>query len=272
MMDQSPRNGEPKPGREPRDTSHWARYVEVLKAPEGTVAPNVEGHRLVGPLQGFGKMWQKTYKVRLEGASAKPAEVVEAWRTRFPELSGFGESGFRVPSGGLVPGAVALLGGLSGVMVLYSDEESFTYMTPEGHPFSGWITFSAYEDEDAATVARAHLLIRANDPLYELMMPLGLHRLEDRTWQRTLKNVAAYFAVANAEVETRVVCVDPQRQWNRYKNIRHNAMILSALHAITTPLRRIKQRNRATGYGHQEGAAVGAPYTRPPEKTLKPDA
>jgi hypothetical protein len=235
-----------------RDAAHWARYVEVLKAPEGTVAPNVEGHRLVGPLQGFGKMWQKTYKVRLEGASATPAEVVEAWRTRFPELCGFGESGFRVPSGGLVPGAVALLGDLSGVMVLYSDEESFTYMTPEGHPFSGWITFSAYKDEDAATVARAHLLIRANDPLYELMMPIGLHRLEDRTWQRTLRNVAAYFGVANAKVETRVVCVDPRRQWHRYKNIRHNAMILSALHAITTPLRRIWQRHRATGVRHQQ--------------------
>ena len=30
-------------------------------------------------------------------------------------------------------------------------------------------------------MAQAQLLIRANDPLYELMMPLGLHRLEDRT-------------------------------------------------------------------------------------------
>jgi hypothetical protein len=264
MTDQSPRNGEPQSGREPRDTSHWARYVEVLKAPEGAVAPNVEGHRLVGPLQGFGKMWQKTYKVvPLVGASATPAEVVKAWRTRFPELSGFGESGFRVPSGGLVPGAVALLGGLSGVMVLYSDEESFTYMTPEGHPFSGWITFSAYQDEDAATVARAHLLIRANDPIYELMMPLGLHRLEDRTWQRTLRNVAAYFGVASAEVETRVVCVDPKRQWNRYKNIRHNAMILSALHVITTPLRRI--RHRASGPRNQVEPArvVREPSQRP---------
>jgi hypothetical protein len=82
-------------------------------------------------LQGFGKMWQKTYRARLTGASASPAEVVGVWRERFPELSGFGK-GFRVPSGGLAPGAVALLAGLSGVMVLYSDEESFTYMTPEG--------------------------------------------------------------------------------------------------------------------------------------------
>ena len=225
----------------PRDAAHWARYVETLKAPAGTFSPNVEGRRPVGPLQGFGKMWQKTYTVRLEGAS--PAEVVAIWRERFPEISGFGEKGFRVPSGGLTPGAVALLGGLSGVMVLYSDEESFTYMTPEGHPFSGWITFSAHRDEDA-TVAQAQLLIRANDPLYEIMMPLGLHRLEDRTWQRTLGNVAARFG-ADGKVETRVVCVDPKRQWRRYKNIRHNALVLSALYAITTPLRRI--RLQATG-------------------------
>jgi hypothetical protein len=247
MREQSPRakqrHEEPQLGREPRDATHWARYVKTL---EGTAGPNVEGRRVVGPLQGFGKMWQKTYKVRLEGASASPAEVVEAWRTRFPELSGFGEKGFRVPAGGLVPGAVALLGGLSGVMVLYSDEESFAYMTPEGHPFSGWITFSAHTDEDATTVAQAHLLIRANDPLYELMMPLGLHRLEDRTWQRTLKNVAAHFG-ATSEVETRIVCVDPKRQWRRYKNIRHNALILSALHVITTPLRWINRRHQVSG-------------------------
>ena len=247
MTEQSPQSQERsegrRPDREPRDAVHWARYVGALEVPEGATGPNVEGRRVVGPLQGFGKMWQKTYTARLGGASVSPAEVVETWRTRFPELSGFGEKGFRVPSGGLVPGAVALLGDLSGVMVLYSDEESFTYMTPEGHPFSGWITFSAYRDEDATTIARAHLLIRANDPLYELMMPLGLHRLEDRTWQRTLENVAAHFG-ANAEVKTRVVCVDPKRQWRRYKNIRHNAIILSALRAITTPLRRIKQRHQ----------------------------
>jgi hypothetical protein len=231
----------------PRDAAHWARYVETLKAPDGIVNPNVEGRRPVGPLQGFGKMWQKTYRVHLEGAL--PAEVVTTWRERFPEISGFGE-GFRVPSGGLAPGAVALLGGLSGVMVLYSDESSFTYMTPEGHPFSGWITFSAHGAEDGTTVAQAQLLIRANDPLYELMMPLGLHRLEDRTWQRTLHNLAAHFG-ADGKVETRVVCVDPKRQWRRYKNIRYNALILSALHAVTAPLRRI--RRLVTGISETPG-------------------
>jgi hypothetical protein len=216
--------------RQPRDAAHWAQRVERLKTPDGIVNPNVEGRRVVGPLQGFSKMWQKTYRVHLEGVS--PVEVVGIWRERFPEISGFGE-GFRLPSGGLTPGAVALLGGgLTGVMVLYSDESSFTYMTPEGHPFSGWITFSAYGDEDGTTVAQAQLLIRANDPLYELMMPLGLHSVEDRTWQRTLHNLATYFG-ADGKVETRVVCVDPKRQWRRSRNIRYNALILSVLRVFS---------------------------------------
>src|SRR3712207_8797241 len=95
-----------------------------------------------------------------------------------------------MPAGGLVPGAVALLGGLSGVVVLYADDESFTYMTPEGHPFSGWITFSSHADEAGTTVAQAQLLIRANDPIYAILMPLVLHRLEDATWQRALGRAA----------------------------------------------------------------------------------
>jgi hypothetical protein len=168
--------------------------------------------------------------VRLESASASPAEVVEVWRGEFPEVSGFGRR-FRTPAGGLVPG----------VMVLYSDEESFAYMTPEGHPFSGWITFSAHEDEDGTTVAQIQLLIRANDPLWELMMPLGLDRAENKQWQRTLRDVAAHFG-AEGEVETRVVCVDSKRRWRHYKNIRHNALIRSALRAATSPLRKISKR------------------------------
>jgi hypothetical protein len=236
----------------PRDAAHWAHPVGRIRVPEVSgAAPNVEGRRMVGPLQGFGKMWQKTYKTRLEGVSVSPAEVVETLKERFPEISGFGE-GFRMPAGGLVPGAVALLGGLSGVVVLYADDESFTYMTPEGHPFSGWITFSSHADEDGTTVAQAQLLIRANDPIYEIMMLLGLHRLEDATWQRALGRVADHFGAAGP-VETRVTCVDPRRQWRRYTNVRHNALVLSALHAATAPLRWIGRQ--LTGVGE-------APTTR----------
>jgi hypothetical protein len=267
MTAQNPRPEE----QQPRDAARWARYVETLKvsnAPEGALNLNVEGRRVVGPLQGFGKMWQKTYRVRLEGIDVAPAEVVEAWKKNFPRFWPK-ENKFYAPLAGIVPGEVALLGSdvpgsrwfSTGVMVLYADEESFTYMTPEGHPFSGWITFSAYEDEDGCTVAQAQLLIRANDPLYELMMPLGLHRVEDKIWQHTLQSLAAYFG-ADGEVETRVVCVDPKRQWRHYKNVRYNALILSALHAMIAPLRQLKRSagqpvSQSARRGRRRGGSFG---------------
>ena len=58
---------------------------------------------------------------------------------------------FYGPITGIAPGEVALLniktGGMplsTGVLVLYADDESFTLMTPEGHMFAGWITFSSF--------------------------------------------------------------------------------------------------------------------------------
>ena len=40
--------------------------------PEGKVTINVEGKRLASPIQGFGKMWQKTYQVRLPASVSRP--------------------------------------------------------------------------------------------------------------------------------------------------------------------------------------------------------
>ncbi len=58
----------------PRDSEHWAKPVgrlHVEHAPDG--AKNlVEGKRLVGPVQGFGQMWQKSYRIRLDGTSWSP--------------------------------------------------------------------------------------------------------------------------------------------------------------------------------------------------------
>ena len=107
MTDKTPRAERRTEEARHRDTTRWARYVKRLKVAEGFISPNVEGHRLISPLQGFGKMWQKTYKMRLEGTSISPEGVIEAWRGRFPEVSGLGR-GFRVPPGGLVPGAASL--------------------------------------------------------------------------------------------------------------------------------------------------------------------
>ena len=45
---------------EPRDAAYWAKNVTTLKlgeVPAEAVNLNVTGRRVVGPVQGFGKMW-----------------------------------------------------------------------------------------------------------------------------------------------------------------------------------------------------------------------
>jgi hypothetical protein len=229
----------------PRDAGHWAKPVSRLHVESVPAdAPNlVEGKRLIGPIQGFGKMWQKTYRVRLEGVSLSPAEVIQVWKERFAELWPEGNTFYPSPTG-MEPGEVALIKAIgpaglalsTGVMTLHADDVSFTEMTPEGHMLAGWITFSAHE-QDGETVAQAQLLVRAQDPLTELGLALGGHRIEDRFWEQTLSNLAAHFGVAPA-VETQVVCVDRRRQWARAGNIRHSVAIRSTLHNLRPRRRR----------------------------------
>ncbi len=123
----------------------------------------------------------------------------------------------------------------TGVMVIYADDESFTFMTPEGHMFSGWITFNAYE-RDGATVAKAQVLVRANDPLWEIVMRAYGFRKEDEFWLHTLKSVASHFGV-DGQPQMTSVCVDPKLQWSQAKNIWHNAAIRSAGYALMLPAR-----------------------------------
>ena len=230
-----------------RDAAFWAKAVTHLKVsdvPAEAINRNVEGRRLVGPVQGFGKMWQKTFQVRIPADRVSPTDLVAIWKARFPEFWPQDQR-FYGPLTGLAPGEVAVInmnaGGVrlsTGVMVLYADDESFTLMTPEGHMFAGWITFSAAGDGEA-TVAQAQLLIRANDPLYEVGLTLGGHRQENAFWEHTLRSLAAHFG-EQAEVDTKVVCVDRRRQWGKAGNIRHNAAIRSSGYMMTAPLRRLR--------------------------------
>jgi hypothetical protein len=225
---------------QPRNAGNWAKPVSTLTVTdERDGAPNlVEGKRLLSPVQGFGKMWQKTYTVRLDGATATPAEVISRWRENFPAFWPEGND-FYPPLTGLEPGEVGLIkaagpGGMkfkTGVMVLYADDESFTLMTPEGHMFAGWITFSAFE-QDGATVAQTQVLMRAQDPLSEMGLAMGGHRMENRFWEQTLRNLAAHLGCAEPEVTTAVTCVDKRRQWSRAKNVRHSVAIRSTLHMM----------------------------------------
>jgi len=231
-----------------RDADSWARHtgpLSVTDAPEGALNLNVDGRLLTGPMQGFGKLWQKTYRVALVGASATPEEVIAAWKANYGEFWPDGNN-FYAPLSGIQPGEVGLInadmpGGMklsTGVMVLYADDVSFTYMTPLGHPFAGWITFSA-DEVDGTTHAQVQVLMRATDPASELGLALGGHRTEDRMWAQTLTNLATFFDVVDPQVDTDLVCVDRKRQWARAGNLRHDAALHTAAHLLTAPVRAI---------------------------------
>ena len=187
---------------EPRDTENWAQPVDAFhvgEVAEGARKGNVEGRKPTGPLQGFGQLWQKTYEVRIPGPT--PEEVISTWKANFGEFW-HPDNKFYAPVGGIAPGEVAVIGGgkgptkiTTGVRVIYADDRSWSYMTPEGHPWAAIITFSAHEAEDGVTVTRIHLLVRANDPLYEASFKLYTSRLEDRIWTHTLTQVAAHFGI-----------------------------------------------------------------------------
>lgn len=244
--------------RTPRDRDAWARPVDRL-ATTAVDAPRdtVTGKRVAGPIQGFGQMWQKTFKVRLEGVELSPEAVIAVWKDRFPTF--WPKSGrFYAPLAGIAPGEVALLDIApvpgapvrlsTGVMVLYADDESFTFMTPEGHTLSAWITFSAYRD-GAVTIAQAQALERPSDPLDELAYMLGGNRMNDRFWQQTLEALARHLGVAEPAIDTTKVCVDRRRQWRFVRNLRNSATISSAIATVTAPVRWVSRRVGGTKPG-----------------------
>jgi len=224
----------------PNNQSGWAKPVDKLKvsaSPKDAINLNVEGRHLSGLTHGFGQLWQKTYKIRLSGLEITPQDVIKAWKENFSTFWPKGNNLY-VPLTGIQPGEVGLInlsapGGMklsTGIMVIYADDVSFSFMTPEGHMFAGMITFSAYE-EDNGTAAQIQALIRANDPLYELSFRMGFgHKAEDVFWAATLTNLATYLGASNPQSSQSNSLVDPRVQWREWRNIWHNAGIRSGLY------------------------------------------
>ena len=232
-----------------RDAEHWAAPVsklEVGDVPSGAVSLNVEGRHVVGPLQGFGQLWQKTYRVRLTDAEVTPDDVVSFLKQGLPELMP-DNSRFYPSVTGVAPGEVVLInatlpgvpGGIAtGVMVLYSDDESFTLMCPEGHPESGWNTFSSYE-EDGTTVAQIQSLARANDPVFEFGFRfMGGSKQQEQIWNHVLTRLAEHYGV-EGKVETRKSLVDNRIQWSQAKNVWYNSALRSVVNLPVRVTRRV---------------------------------
>jgi hypothetical protein len=236
--------------------SAWSPPVTRMKVsdiPEGAMNLNVEGRQPVSPLQGFGQMWQKTFKVRLSGLEMTPAEVMKVWKENFPKFQP-PENRFYPTMSGLKPGEVVLIDAKvpplpgtpsilpvsTGVLVMYADDTTITVMTPEGHPESGWNTFSTYE-EDGVVIAQCQSLCRPNDPLYEFFNRfMGSSAQQDKIWIHVLASLAEHFGVKE-QVTTAKVLVDPSVQWRQAKNIWNNAAIRTVFYLLAAPVRWLKK-------------------------------
>ena len=237
-------------GTDPRDQDSWARPVEKLTTTATAGVDAVTGRRVSGPIQGFGQLWQKTFRVRLDGVDMSPQELVAIWKASFPTFWPK-DAEFYAPLAGIAPGEVALLDVKpvpgapvklsTGILVIYADDESFTFMTPEGHMLSAWITFSA-TTVDGVTIAQAQALERPSDPFDELAYMLGGNRMNNRFWEQTVANLARHVGVSEPTVETTVVCIDRRRQWRHARNVRYSATFRTMRLTLTAPFRKLSRR------------------------------
>jgi hypothetical protein len=235
-----------------RDDEFWAPRASFLTVsdrdlPIDALNLNVQGRQLAGPMQGFGQFCEKTYRIRLPHVNVTPAELITFWKENFPRMWPEGNR-FFAPLTGIRPGEVGLInspmpGGTrlsTGVMVLYADDESFTLMTPQGHVFAGWITFSSWRENDQLVV-QILIQMRGGDPAFEIGLMLFGHKEEDRFWCRTLRNVAASLD-SYPKVEMKREVIDPSRQWRFAGNIYYNSFIRSVLYDLSRPLRTVWRR------------------------------
>lgn len=220
----------------PMDTSHWAKPVPSLTLAtriKGARNLNVDGRRAVGPVNGFGQLWQKIFRLYIKGSAVTPEEAIAALKQHFPSFQPSFNRFFPYPSG-IVPGQVVLIDSMTpggpvstGVLVLYADDRSFTFACPQGHPESGFVTFSARE-EKGDTMVQILGLARANDPVYEGAFRVVGSKIQGRIWTHVLGSLAAYLGVP-AHIVLDALCVDPGLRWSQAGNLWHNAQIRTIL-------------------------------------------
>lgn len=237
---------------QPRDAGNWAQPIDKLKVtdvPAGATNINVDGRQVQSPLQGFGQLVQKTYRVRFDGVKMSAAQVMQVWKENFPMFQP-PENHFYPSMQGIQPGGIILIDGkvpplpglpaimpvAAGVMILYADDTSFTVMTPEGFPEAGWNMFSTFE-EDGVVFAQVQPMVRASDPLYELFYRFfGSSQQQDKTWTHVLTSLAKHFGV-DVQVESQKSVIDPNVQWGKWTNIFKNAAFWTVVYLLLTPFR-----------------------------------
>ncbi len=237
------------------DSSNWASPVAKLKAPPFPPEAwnrNVNGRRAVGPVNGFGQLWQKLYRLRVSDPSITPEQAILVMKENFPSLQPEFNR-FYPSAAGIQPGEIVAIdsstpGGpvSTGVMVLYADEVSFTFITPQGHPESGWVTFSSYRSGDR-TVVQILGLARANDPVYEAAFRAVGSKIQIKIWTHVLTSLANHLGVP-PDISVEPTCVDRRMQWSEAKNVWYNAQIRTLLYIPMRGLGWPQRRRRRRAY------------------------
>jgi hypothetical protein len=258
MSVQTESQGEIESGAAESGATGWAKptpTIQVGQIPPGATNINIDGYKRSGALQGFGRLWQKTYRARLEGTGKTAPEIMQIWKEKFADFQPR-ENHFYPPMTGIkpndvlfisakvpaFPGSPSILPVNSGVSVLYVDANQFTVMTPEGFPVSGWNTFSVSDDDDGIPLAQVQSLDRSSDPMYEIFdRYFGSASQQEKIWKTVLGNLAAHLGV-NGEVTFEKVCIDPKVQWSAAKNIWKNAGARTVFYILGTPIRWVKSK------------------------------
>jgi hypothetical protein len=218
---------------------NWAENVDRLHVdgPRQDKAFNVEGRRVAGPQQGFGRLYDRTFTIML-GDLVSPEALVADWRAHFgdfwPKSATFYGSITSIQAGDVAP--LTASGVTTGVLVIYADDTSFSYITPEGHMFAGMITFSARQ-EQAGTVAEIRMLVRPADAFWVMVWPVG-RGMEGKFWKGTLSNLAASRGISGAIANETTICVDRKLLWRNWRNVFRNGAAATVFHSLGRPFRK----------------------------------
>jgi hypothetical protein len=210
--------------------------------PRGVVYLNMKGRHTSGPVQGFGPLWEKTYTLDLSDTKLPPDQVIDILKEHFAEFQP-PQNRFYTTSAGIQPGEVIVInastpGGLvaTGVLVLYAGERTVTFITPQGHPEAGWVTFRSFMEGDR-TIVQVQGLARASDPVYEIAFRLAGSGLQEQVWRYLLSSLAQ-FTGSSSQVQVSKRRIDDSLQWQNTANVLWNAQILSMLYTVTHPFRK----------------------------------
>ena len=228
----------------------WAKNVSRLKVteiPEGAMNKNVNNRKVIGPLQGFGQLWEKRYLLNIESPAPKPEEVITVMKQHFPEFQP-SINRFYPSKKGIAPGETVLIdsktpGGFvfTGVLVLYADDTSFSLMTPQGHPEAGWVTFSAIQRKKLIEVM-IRGVARASDPFFELAFTIAGSKLQEGIWKHVLSSLAHHLGVED-NVSMEKTKVDSSFMWMNAMNLWYNAQIRSLPYNIVYMTRKKRRKN-----------------------------